>query len=376
MSQIEHAIEKPDDPRLPASIKDLVRGTDTMPADWTHLERAQAFWNLIVDLIEGFDPSNGSKRQAALRIAFMIDKIGLQDDPEPRLLRRRIEQARRNGTFGNPRRVGKDQAAQYWTDGVVDLAVRLDTRLSGLTTAGWGVYRGRRASAIRVLQTEKRSPDITPLVDLAPFYIERMINTYHMRGRYIGKRTTEMWITSWVDGLDHYDVRLWSHVGGEPVVDVRAWLNCRVGALRTVASMSRLQILEYPVFLPEPLRKGQNHHFAIEVEHLPTDDDDIPLVELEVTCQGIAATELADNGQPIRGFSMRIQFERDVYPAAAWWFAKTSDLKRFDRPPDGDPHRLTWSPLGYLEHNFTESCEPNQRYGLAWAWPGHNKTLG
>jgi hypothetical protein len=369
LKQIEHAIEKPDDPRLPASIKELVRGTDVMPADWTQQERAHAFWNLIVDLVEGFDQGHGSKRQAALRIALMINKTR-HDDPEPQLLRRRIEHARLNGVFGNPRRVGKDQAAQYWTDGVVDLAIRLDRRVGelGRNPDGWQDYRVGRAGAVRVLQASTRSPDITPLVGSAPFYIDRMINTYTMRGRCVGKRTTEMWITSWVDGLDHYDVRVWSHVGGEPVVGVRAWLNCRVGSLRSVASLNRLQILEYPVFFPEPLRKGQDHHFAIEVEHLITDDDDTPLVELEVTCQGIAALERTDDGWPTRGLSMRLQFETGAYPAAAWWFAKTSDFKRFDRPPDGDPHRLTWSPHGYLEHSFTASCEPNQRYGLGWAW--------
>src|SRR2546430_231657 len=91
LRQIEHAIEKPDDPRLPASIKDLVRGTDSMPDDWTQQEKARAFWSLIVDLVEGFDPGHGSKRQAALRVAFMLDNAGRQnDDPEPQLLRRRI----------------------------------------------------------------------------------------------------------------------------------------------------------------------------------------------------------------------------------------------------------------------------------------------
>src|SRR5690349_260129 len=72
LKQIEHAIEKPDDPRLPISIKELVRGADSMPADWSLHDRSRALWNLIVDLIEDFDPGHGSKRQAALRIAFMI----------------------------------------------------------------------------------------------------------------------------------------------------------------------------------------------------------------------------------------------------------------------------------------------------------------
>jgi len=371
VKQIEHAIEKPDDPRLPVSIKELVRETDLMPAGWTPQERARAFWNLIVDLVEGFDPGHDSKRQAALRIAFMINATGRQrDDPEPQLLRRRIEHARLSGVFGNPRRVGKDQAAQYWIDGVVDLAVRLERRVAELSADPglWQVYRLGRAGAVRVLQASTRSPDITPLVGSAPFFIDRMINTYVMRGRCVGKRTTEMWITSWVDGLDHYDVRVWSHVGGAPVVDVRAWLNCRVGALRTVASTNRLQVLEYPVIFPEPLRKGQDHHFAIEVDHLPADDDDTPLVELEVTCQGIAPLEVSHDGWPTRGLSVRIQFDQGAYPAAAWWFAKTSDFKRFDRPPDGDPHLLTCSPLGYLEHGFTTKCEPNQRYGVSWSW--------
>ena len=72
---------------------------------------------------------------------------------------------------------------------------------------------------------------------------------------------------------------------------------------------------------------------------------------------------------PISGLTIRVRFDDDFLPEAAWWYAELTESGRYEQPPPGDRHLLTL--VGNAVHyTFTEHlCEPREHYGLAFSWP-------
>lgn len=365
-------------PRHRARMLALLEGV-SWPDGWDPGQCAEVFWQLVVDAIK--ELGEGSRTCAAVRVAYGLDSHYRPTEDAPKHLENRLERGRINGLF--PGRKGAGWPRQLWTEGVIKLAGIVDKRLAALAEDP-SIWEELRAGSVGVEETEDvepgfsgnshvvpTTPDLETLVEGArEIYVDRMIVTYIMRGRYVARRISEMWIRSLVDEIDNYKVRIYSLIGGhDSVVDVRALLNCQAEPVKVVAASTAFQITECNVKFPKALKKGESFFFATETIHLEADTDDTPMLEVQVTSQGVAAGVATEAGVASRGLTIRLQFDQAAAgPQALWWYANIGDLQRFDCPDDEDPRRLDWTVHGFAEHTFAGPCIPFSRYGVAWQW--------
>lgn len=305
-----------------------------MPASWTPDQRGEALWALIVDEINRLDPTQYAKSHAALVAAFRLD--GPLDRSAGNSIPARI---------ADDLGVTRDSAQNSWSHGVWRLGWRLDSRLREFAEDRdrWLLY-----TAVAPLELSSHS-------DAQHMFVERLVATHIMSGRAIDRSTTERLVTATEDGVDRYIVRATSPSGGPDAAKVVNLLNCQAGNTRLVPDGRGGQIQEVPMIFPNRLLAGEQLFFASEVTSQHNEE---PIVEAQVTSQGIQAG----------GLTIRIQFDRDNYPRAVWWFGDTIDARRLDKPSDDDEHRLMCTPFGYLEHTFAEVCKPLAKYGIAWEW--------
>lgn len=391
--QFRHALEKPDDPRCPQPIKDLIAGLELMsPSTEAELaaagrifhspddERAAAFWELLKELITGLGKS--ARRTAV--VAAM--KLGVEQDAG---LRGRIESARLAGRFGMKRQngvdvpvVGKDRAAQYWIDAKADLADQLDRRLAQLSAApsDWEPYRqkardrerlnigeqARRQAAEQAAALERAEAghlaELLPQEGVVPpgaqpMYFTRLIDTIVMRGRKVASRTTERWGTAWADDVAYYTAYSWSPGGGPRHGELRAYLNCRDGD--HVSSSPPGMSVDKRMVFPRVLMAGEQIFFASHVS-FADDTDEWPIIEHGVGGCGVAAG----------GWTVRLQFSDGHFPVSIWSYGEVQQTQRLVKPPAESPRRLDskLSPYGYFEHTFDQPLRYPLQYGIGWEW--------
>ena len=71
---------------------------------------------------------------------------------------------------------------------------------------------------------------------------------------------------------------------------------------------------------------------------------------------------------PLGGLTIRVRFDPEHVPAAAWWYAEATERERTDRPAPGD-RRLLPITATEINHTFTEmACQPRESYGIGWEW--------
>jgi hypothetical protein len=329
-------------------VRMLVERASTA-ATTSQRRRAAGLRRVIIGEIDEFPDAGNPMWTNALRAAFKLNP-DLYRDAAYDTLDRRLDQARANGDFGPD--ASQDDMRRHWDTGVRELAQALNSRLTKLAEdpPAWAPY---------LKLWERDLLDDAPS-DTQPVFVTRQLATYRLRGRILQEAMIERTITAAADHVNYYTVRASSPLGEKDRVQISAVLNCRpAGPKRTKNESGRI-IHERPMLLANRLMEGEESFFATSVSGQRNKD---PIVEIVVTNHGIRAS----------GLTLRVQFDRNYHPAAAWWFAECGEDDRTVRPSDGDPRRLRWTTFGYLTHTFTQSCRPGARYGLAWQW--HNDPL-
>jgi hypothetical protein len=311
--------------------------------------RAAGLRNVIIGEIDALLADGNPMWTNALRAAFKLNP-DLYHDAAYDTLDRRLDRARADDDFGPD--ASQNDMRRHWDTGVRELAHALDSRLTKLAEnpPAWVPY----------LKLWERDPFDDMPSDAQSVFVTRLLATYRLRGRILQEAMTERTIIATADHVSYYTVRASSPLGEKDRVQINAVLNCRAAGPKRTRNENGRIIHERPMLLANRLMEGKESFFATSVSGQRNKD---PIVETVVTNHGIQAG----------GLTLRVQFDRNYHPAAAWWFAECDEDDRTDLPPDGDPRRLTWTTFGYLAHTFTQSCRPGARYGLAWQW--HNDQL-
>jgi hypothetical protein len=330
-------------------IRALVDQSLTAPTTLQRV-RAAALREVILSEIDDLCTSDYPMWINALRAGFKLDPNRFQAEAFDNL-DRRLDLARINGEFGHE--ASQDDMRHHWNTGVEQLAHALDARLTKLAENPryWEPY---------LKAAEQYRSSYAPS-DAQPVYVTRLLATYRLNGRLLHEAVTERTIIAAEDYVDYYIVRASAPLGARDKVEINAALNCRPsGPTRRVKKSNGWISHERPMLLARRLMEGEESFFATSVRGQRNQD---PIVETVVTNHGIEAG----------GLTMRVQFDRKDHPVAAWWFAECDEDARTVPPPDGDPRRLPWTAFGYLTHTFTQTCQPGQRYGVAWQWPNDQR---
>ncbi|MEJ2865977.1 hypothetical protein [Actinomycetospora flava] len=295
------------------------------------------------------------KEGVALRTVFRASELDepSQSNPEAGIYAR-LKLANESGEFRRP--VHPDTCLRYWLFGVRNLGRRLDRRLAELQEPdAWAPYLGAPDDAGPIAVGEDSAEP--PASGAQRVFVKRLVATYGMKGRAVNYAISERTVVALDAGVDRYRVRARSprREGGADAPVIRARLNCRAGEVQLLPSADGPPTHEVAMIFPQPLKANDEIFFASAVSG---QQDTTPLVEVQVTSHGIAAN----------GLTLRVQFDREQLPAAAWWFAECLDDYRLVKPPEGDVRRLTWSSLGYVEYTFTRKGKYGHRYGIGWAW--------
>lgn len=351
-----------DDPGRHKNLASLSAHTESLE-NLAGSKRAGYVWALIRELIFAIrdeKPNPG----VALRAVF----LGLGDEKDVETssgdegIAARLRAA--NGRHAFQKDVSDDTLFRYWTEGVIRLALSLEERLARLSQdpRSWQLYAPEVDGPIA--KPEEAGGDRVvkpPPPGGQRIFVQRLVATYGLKGRAVNYAISERTIVAKDDDVDRYVVRARSpNPDAANAPRIAARLNCRVGKPYEIKDVNGGVTHEVAMIF-ENLKSGQSHFFASAVTSQSDDED--PLVEVQVTTQGIAPG----------GLTMRVQFDnRDdggVFPEAAWWFAECLDVHRLVEPPEGDGRRLNWTKYGYLEHTFEQLGLTGHRYGIGWRWP-------
>ena len=379
---IEHGLEEPAE-KVGSALRPLT-GPLRVVGEWTAKERALALWAVIEEGVRhrGLGPSLHSRLRHAVAAGLRLPIEGIPTEAWGASLRARFTQLREfPAVFGEPSTTQPMEAA--WTDGVKVLATYLGRRFAHLRSVDdWEPYRPHDKPVADlgewIVEYDDRASREhailrRPSDNAQKAFAELVVVTVHMRGRWICRRVTERLVTC---RDPHGDFRYYTATGysfGDDAsrsdVPVRSLWGCR-GEI-----MAPLRPADVPVtrlWFPQPLRYGEQAHFASEAVY--DHQDDHPggpfVVDVEIDHHGIARGRLLYGQKlPIRGLTIRITFDDDYPPEAVWWYAETTQSGRYAQPPAGDRHLLRL--VGNAaQHTFTEHvCQPREHYGLGCSWP-------
>ena len=376
---IEHGL---DDPTGPAGVA-LAPLTHPLRVvgQWTAKERALAFWALIEEGVKDscLGPPLRSRKRHAVAAALRLPVAGISTESWGASLRSRFKQLKAvPNVFDNPSTTQPMEVA--WSSGVRTLATFLRRRLQTLRSIeDWEPYRPHDEPAfdldkwiIEYDEHAHREHSILrqPSENAQKVFHELQIVTVHMRKRTVHRRVTERLITC----RDPHDEVAFFTVHGYRVGDsginrtyvpARSVWGCREEIIESAraghAPVTRLRF-------PKPLKYGDQAYFASEMVF--DEGEHAEWVDVEVDHHGIALGRLLHAKKlPISGLTIRIRFDNDFLPEAAWWYAELTESERYVQPPAGDRHLI---PLvgNAVQHTFTEHlCEPREHYGLAFSWP-------
>jgi hypothetical protein len=376
---IEHGLE---DPTGPAGVA-LTPLTHPLQVavQWTAKERALALWALIEEGVKdsSLGPSLRSRKRHAVAAALRLPIDGISADSWGGSLGSRFGQLNTvPNAFGKPSTTQPMEVA--WSSGVRVLAAFLRRRLQTLRSIeDWEPYRPHDMPPFDfdewITEYDERARNEHSIVrrpseNAQKVFHELQVVTVHMRGRTVHRRVTERLVTS---RDPHADVAFFTvngyRVGDSGVnrtyVPARSVWGCREQIIESEraghAPVTRL-------WFPEPLKYGEQAYFASEMVFEEGDPED--WVDVEVDHHGIAPGRLLHRHKlPIGGLTIRVRFDNDFLPEAAWWYAELTESERYVQPPPRDRHLLSVMG-GAVQYTFVEHlCEPREHYGLAFSWP-------
>jgi hypothetical protein len=368
VDHLEHAIERPRN-RMGTVLAPLTASTAAC-ADWPAAVRAEVIWQVIQEGVESRDvgPTLVSRRRRALQAAFRMpdDEIGEEWGPS---LTARFKQLRRlRAVFHEPTTTQPMERA--WQRGVRGLSLFLAERFAELQTPDdWRPYvQGRPERSHSVSENRKGDVFRPPSRGAQPVFLELLVMTIFMKGRLSYRRVTERLVTARADGVEYYVARNYviGHNLQRTFQPVHALWGCR--AENVVAGRAELPTTR--LWFPRSLRNGEQAFFASETMVGEEFSDDRDWVNVDVDHHGIARGETLHGGRlPTRGLTIRVRFDPDELPEAAWWYAEANESERYSQPPPGDPQLLELNGAD-LQKTFTEHpCQPRESYGIAFRWP-------
>jgi hypothetical protein len=341
-------------------------------ADWTPEERAHALWSLIEEGIyqPEVGPTAQSRRRRALQAAFRVPD---QDIGEwGASLTDRFKQLKGlRSPFGEATSTQPMEIA--WKRGVGRLAEYIAGRLTELRTPeDWARYKQLRKTGYRTgVDNGYRAASKAPSVFRAPsegaqkLLINLFVLTVVMEGQARVRRISERLITSQdPEGLRWYTSRAFSSgnvVQGRTYAPTQALWGCRA------EHVSEDGVPATRLCFPRPLKFGEQAHFVAEVVHDTDPHDPRGWATVDVDSYGIEAGELRDGLLPVSGLTIRIKFDDDALPAAAWWYAELTEQERHVEPPADSPRRLAVAG-GSVVKTFERPCQPRESYGIAFKW--------
>lgn len=322
--------------------------------------RARAIWAVVQDELDRLGRPEGERRRTALTAALHLDPHNTLTS-----IMGRLDFAREQGHFGvrSPgQRHGDDALHKWWGTGVRLLAGEVAQRLSFLADhpEQWQEYlepgTGGDAPPLRA-----------PRENAQPFFVEFFLTTVFMRGRVVERRITERIVTARGPAIG-YLARGFG-VGDtlkRRYVPIRALWGCTARPHSDTEQETGTDLV-----FPKPLLEGQKAHFASEVEPGGLVKEERNWINVDVDHHGIARGSCSHDGLlPTGGLTIRVRFDDECLPEAAWWYAELSDSShRYNRPAEGDKRLL---PIvgGSVQKTFTEGpCHPGEDYGIGFWWP-------
>ncbi|WP_328458357.1 hypothetical protein [Amycolatopsis sp. NBC_00438] len=114
------------------------------------------------------------------------------------------------------------------------------------------------------------------------------------------------------------------------------------------------------------LRLNEPYSFASEAVDGRLDEER-RWINVDIDHHGVNQGRIED-GEPVAGLTIRLNFDQDCLPEACWWYAEQTELERLRQPPTGDSRLLDVGD-GFVEHTFNGYCHPRESYGIAFRWP-------
>lgn len=367
---IEYAIQRPDSPEGTV-LAPLTAATSTL-AEWTPLERARAIWKIIEEGI--VDPRVSSaaypRRGYVLRAAFRLPDEDVRGAWGTSLTERFKQLKPLRSVFGDA--TSTQPMENAWKHAVERLAERVRERLDELGPEDWARHRpGARPApeAIgpiigRPVGSDHAALFRPPSEGAQKLLVNLCVVTVAMSGRAPVRRISERIITAQEDGLQFYKSHAFSSESmaqHRSYVPTTALWGCR--AEQVVENRTAITRL----WLPRPLRAGEQAHFVVEAALQPEEDDPVGWANVEIDHFGIEPGSVHGGILPVRGLTIRVRFDDDVLPAAAWWYAELNEQERYLEPPAGSPRRLPIS-SGNVVKTFEQPCQPRESYGIAYRW--------
>jgi hypothetical protein len=339
-------------------------------AGWTPTERAHALWQLIIQGIRDPDvsPTDLSRRRRALQAAFRLRDRDIRGPWGASLTARFKQLMVLREVFNRPTTTQPMETA--WRDGVRLLAAHLEDRLRALAeTGGWEQYRPASAEGDAGIDPLNMKGAIyrRPSKGAQPVFLNLFITTVFMKRRAVYRRITERLLTAQEDGVEYYTAR--GFAGKPPRVTyapVQALWGCRAEYVEP-SHPGRPPVTQ--LWLPAPLRAGEQAHFASEVID-ESITEERHWIDVDIDHHGIAPGRLLYDGRlPVSGLTIRVRFDESELPEAVWWYAELNENERYDRPPPRDPHLLTITGHDVQYTFMDQPCQPRESYGLAFSWP-------
>lgn len=114
------------------------------------------------------------------------------------------------------------------------------------------------------------------------------------------------------------------------------------------------------------LRLNESYGFASEAVD-ERSYEERQWIAVAIDHHGVAPGKL-ENGEPVAGLTIRVNFDEECLPEACWWYAEQLEVERLRPPPTGDPRLLDVGD-GFVQHTFEGHCHPREEYGIAFRWP-------
>jgi hypothetical protein len=348
----------------------LVGPTASLPAA-TPEARAAAIWGLIVDEIGKLGSVVEPREHFVLLAAFRLPPVPDGSASWASNLGDRFGQlAEVRGLFGDRKPLSNTPMNKAWAGALGMLGAAVSRKLDHLEGEDWLPYVDIGRSVVTGTLPGDGSPAgcRLPSEGAQPVFVERMIVTVVMRRRAASHRVTERDIVARQDDLDGYNVHAmigWS--GNLAEIPVRALWNCRLIALpRDDPDDPALARLSFR----RKLKMNEPYSFVSEAvdENL---DGECRWINVDVDHHGVARGKL-ENGKPVAGLTIRVNFDEGCLPEACWWYAEQLEVERLRRPPAGDPRLLDVGD-GFVQHTFEGCCHPREKYGIAFRWPATAK---
>ena len=356
---IEHAINRPDG-RTGTILAPLTEPTAVL-SDWSVAERADAVWALIEEGIRHPEVSSTahSRRRYALQAAFRLPDEEIGEEWGASLSERFKQLRALRASF---RDVTSNQPLEIaWKRGVERLADHMQERFAKLRDpADWASYRSTGGP-----------PNGGPTMFRPPsegaqkLVVNLYVMTVLINGRVVRRRISERLITSRDDnGLKCFTAWAFSsesRLQRRSYTPLHALWGCRA---------EHVEKDGMPVtylWFPRPLRTGEQAHFVTETFYDAAVEDVRGWANVDIDHYGIEPGELRDGVLPVKGLTIRIRFDRDFPPTAAWWYAETNERERYVQPPVGSPRRLEVVD-GDVVKTFEHPCHPRESYGIAYKW--------